>query len=323
MMSNELAVLAAVLLFPGGVFAFAFGLALKGVDRRVAARLQGRVGPPLLQPFYDLVKLGFKRTMVPETACENVFLAAPLVGVVAMVLAVALIPIAGLYSPDPRIGNLIVLLYLLSVPGTVLMVAGSASGSPFGAIGFSREMALMLAYEATIVLVVAAVALRTGIATGQGVTFSLVDIVRYQQAHGAYLFDPVLWPALAAFVLFYPANIGIVPFDIPEAETEVLEGPLLEYSGPALAFFKVMSALKAVVVLGLGIALFLPLAPASLGIGAVVIWLAEMLVLMVVGVSAVRVAVGRMRIDQAFSFFLKWPLLLSIASLTVVVVVRG
>jgi formate hydrogenlyase subunit 4 len=320
-MSNELAVFAAVLLFPGGLFAFAFGLALKGVDRRVVARLQGRVGPPLLQPFFDLVKLGFKRTMVPDTACETVFLAAPVVGVVAMLLAVALVPIAGVYSPDPRIGNLLVLLYLLSVPGTVLMVAGSASGSPFGAIGFSREMALMLAYEATIVLVVAAVALRTGMAEGQWVTFSLAEIVRHQQAHGAYLFDPVLWPALAAFALFCPANLGIVPFDIPEAETEVLEGPLLEYSGPALAFFKVMSAVKAVVVLGLGIALFCPLAPS--GAAGVAVWLVEMLLLMVVGVSAVRVAVGRMRIDQAFAFFFKWPLLLSVASLTVVVVVGG
>jgi formate hydrogenlyase subunit 4 len=321
-MSNNFAMLAALLVFPGGLFAFAFGLALKGVDRRVAARLQGRVGPPLLQPFFDLVKLGLKRTMVPDTACETVFLAAPLVGVVSMLLAAVLVPIAGVYAPDPRVGNLIVLLYLLSVPGTVLMIAGSASSSTYGAIGFSREMAMMVAYEATIILVAAAVAMRTGMAQGHWVTFSLADIVRYQQEHGAYLFDPVMWPALAAFALFYPANMGIVPFDIPEAETEVLEGPLLEYSGVALALFKVMSALKVVVVLGLGIALFLP--PPFSGPGAVAVWLLEMLVLMVVGVTAVRVAVGRMRIDQAFFFFLKWPLLLSIASVvTVVVVVRG
>jgi formate hydrogenlyase subunit 4 len=317
---SEFAVLAAVLLFPGGLFALAFGLALKGIDRRVAARLQGRIGPPLRQPFFDLVKLGFKRTMVPDTACEAVFLAAPLIGVVSMLLAVALVPIAGVYAPDPRIGNLLVLLYLLSVPGIALMIAGSASGSPFGAIGFSREMALMLAYEVTIVLVVVAVALRTGLAQGQIVTFSLVEIVRYQQENGAFLFDPAMWPAIAAFALFYPANLGIVPFDIPEAETEILEGPLLEYSGPALALFKMMSALKAVVVLSLGIALFFPFA--FTGMAGIPVWLAEMLVLMIVGVSVVRVSVGRMRIDQAFSFFLKWPLLLAVASLTVVVVVR-
>lgn len=318
-MSNQIALLAAVLLFPGGLFALALGLALKGADRRVAARLQGRVGPPLAQPFFDLIKLGFKRTMVPETACGTVFLAAPLVGVVSMLVAVVLVPIAGLYTPDPRMGDLLVLLYLLAVPGVVLMVAGSASSSPYGSVGFSREMALMLAYEGPIVLVVAAVALRTGLAEGHWVSFSLAEIVRHQQASGANLFDPVLWPALAAFCFFYPANLGIVPFDIPEAETEVLEGPLLEYSGPALALFKVMSALKAVVVLGLGIALFFPVAPT--GILGLVIWLVEMLILMLIGVTMVRVAVGRMRIDQAFAFFLKWPLLLALASVAVVVVV--
>ena len=318
-MSHQLALLSSVLLFPGGLFALLFGLALKGADRRVAARLQGRVGPPLAQPFFDLVKLGFKRTMVPLTvASVGVFLAAPLVGLVAMLFAAALIPVPGLGIPSPEIGNLLVLVYLLAIPGVALMIAGSASGSTYGAIGFSREMALMLAYEGPIVLVVAAVALRTGAAEGSGVVLSLAEIVRHQQIHGANLFDPVLWPAILAFVFFYPANLGIIPFDIPEAETEVLEGPLVEYSGPALGLFKMMSAVKAVVVLGLGLALFFPVAPA--GILGLIVWALEMLVLMLLGVTAVRVGIGRMRIDQAFAFFLKWPLLAALASLAVVVV---
>lgn len=318
-MSHQLALLTSVLLFPGGLFALLFGLALKGADRRVAARLQGRVGPPLAQPYFDLVKLGFKRTMVPLTvASVGVFLAAPLVGLVAMLFAAALIPVPGLGIPSPEIGNLLVLVYLLAIPGVALMVAGSASGSTYGAIGFSREMALMLAYEGPIVLVVAAVALRTGAAEGQVAVFSLAEIVRHQQIHGANLFDPVLWPAFLAFVFFYPANLGIIPFDIPEAETEVLEGPLVEYSGPALGLFKMMSAVKAVVVLGLGLALFMPQAPD--GLLGLVVWAIEMLALMLLGVTAVRVGIGRMRIDQAFAFFLKWPLLAALASLAVVVV---
>ncbi|WP_237153111.1 respiratory chain complex I subunit 1 family protein [Oryzibacter oryziterrae] len=319
-MSNQLMILLAVLLFPGGVFALVLGLALKGADRRVAARLQSRVGPPLLQPFFDIIKLGFKRTLVPEVASETVFLYAPLIGVISMVLAAALVPITAVYTPAPAIGNLLVLLYLLMIPGVVLMIAGSASGSPYGAIGFSREMAMMIAYEGPLVLIAAAVAIRTGVGMGGTVSFSLSDIIAYQQTHGSFLLDPVMWPALAAFCFFYPANIGIVPFDIPEAETEVLEGPLLEYSGPTLALFKIMSALKKVVVLNLGIALFLPFAPEN-WLLALVVWLVKMLVLMLVGVTALRVAIGRMRIDQAFIFFLKWPLLLAVASLAVVVVV--
>lgn len=137
----------AMLVFPGGLFALALGLALKGLDRRLAARLQRRVGPPLAQPFYDLVKLARKRTMVPEIASEPVFLGAPLIGAVSMALAAALIPIAGFYTPNAAFGDLLVVLYLLTVPAVVLMIAGSASGSPFGAIGFSREMATISASE--------------------------------------------------------------------------------------------------------------------------------------------------------------------------------
>lgn len=306
----------AALLFPGGLFALALGLTLKGLDRRLAARLQARVGPPLAQPLYDLVKLAKKRTMLPDIANETLFLGAPLVGAVSMALAAALVPIAGFYTPDPMLGDLLVLLYLLTVPAVVLMIAGSASGSPFGAIGFSREMAMMLAYEGPLVLVVAAVAMRTGMGMGGVISFSLTDIIAYQQSHGAFLFDPVMWPALLAFLAFYPANLGIIPFDIPEAETEVLEGPLLEYSGPALGLFKVMSALKAVVVLGLGVALFFPIAPA--GVAGLLVQIAKLVVLMLIGVTVVRVSCGRMRIDQAFRFFLKWPLALSVLSVAIV-----
>lgn len=306
----------AALLFPGGLFALAFGLALKGLDRRLAARLQGRVGPPLAQPLFDLVKLARKRTMVPDIAAEPVFLGAPLIGAVSMLLCAALVPIPGVYTPDTMLGDLLVLLYLLTLPAVALMIAGSASGSPFGAIGFSREMALMLAYEGPLVLVVVAVAMRTGLGQGGLISFSLSEIIAYQQTHGAFLFDPVMWPALLAFLAFYPANLGIVPFDIPEAETEVLEGPLLEYSGPALGLFKMMSALKAVVVLGLGVALFYPLAPdGALGL---LVHLAKLTGMMLIGITVVRVSCGRMRIDQAFSFFLKWPLALSLLSLAIV-----
>ncbi|WP_247893842.1 respiratory chain complex I subunit 1 family protein [Azospirillum endophyticum] len=314
--SDTLSLLFAVLVFPGGLFALCVGLVLKGLDRRLAARLQRRVGPPLLQPLFDLVKLARKRTLVPDIACKPVFLAAPMVGCVSMALAAALIPIPGVYDPDPLLGDLLVVLYLLAVPAVALMIAGSASGSSYGAIGFSREMALMLAYEGPLLMVLVTVAIKTGLAQGGVVTFSLSEIVRYQQEHGAYLADPWMWPAFLAFLAFFPANLGIAPFDIPEAESEVLEGPLLEYSGPPLGLFKVMSALKAVVVLSLGIALFFPTAPA--GAPGLLVHLLKLGVLSLAGVTVLRTAIGRMRIDQAVLFYLKWPEALAIAGLAAV-----
>lgn len=313
MTDDVLTLLFAVLVFPGGAFALAFGLFLRGLDRRAVARLQRRVGPPLIQPFIDVLKLMGKRTMVPEGSNEFVFLWAPVAAVAAMMVAAAVIPIAGFWTPDSGLGDLLVLLYLVTVPAVVLMLAGSASGSPFGAIGFSREMAIMLAYEGPLLLAVVAVAMVAGHHLGRPITLSLSEIVAVQREHGIFLLDPALWPAFLAYLAFVPANLGISPFDIPEAESEVLEGPLIEYSGPALGLLKLASALKSVVVIGLGIALFCPLGPS--GPVGLVVWALQCALVTVCGVSLVKAALGRMRIDQAVVFYLKWPELLGIAGL--------
>ncbi len=307
-----------LLLFPGGLFALSLGLLLKGVDRKVAARLQRRIGPPLHQPFIDLVKLWRKDSLVPDTAQGRVFTWAPQIGVTGLALAALLIPIGGVYTPSAAQGDLLVLLYLLALPAVALMLAGAASSSPFGAIGFSREMALMLAYEGPLLLALLSVALRVGLATGGVATFSLAEIVRYQQTHGALLFDPVMWPAVATFLLFIPANLGVVPFDIAEAESEILEGPLLEYSGKELGLFQIMAALKLVVVLGLGVSLFCPTAPGEGLLLALGWFVAKCLLLMLASVTLVRTATGRLRIDQAFGFYFKWPEALGVASLILV-----
>lgn len=304
--------------FPLGIGALAFGLLLKGIDRILIARMQRRVGPPLLQPFFDVMKLMRKDTMTPDGAPRRLFLGLPVIGVGALLLAAALVPIAGVYWPSAALGDLLVLLYLLTLPAVVLMLAGSSSGSVYGAIGFSREMALMLAYEGPLLLVLASVAIKTGTAQGGLVTFSLTDIVRYQQQHGAFLLDPWMWPAALTYLLFFPANLGIPPFDMPEAEAEILEGPLLEYSGPALALFKMMSALKTVVVIGLGITLFCPIGP--VGMAGLLVFMLKTLVLFVLGKTLLRALVGRMRIEQAFLFYLKWPELLGVISLLTVIV---
>ncbi len=315
MIKDTLWILLAVVVFPGGLFAMAFGLGLKGIERRAIARLQRRVGPPLVQPFYDLVKLMRKRTLVPDTANGFVFLTVPLVGLASMGVAAAMIPIPGFYTPSPLLGDLLVLFYLVSVPALALMLAGSSSGSPYGAVGFSREMAMVLAYEGPILLSLVAVALRAGAATGHPIALSLTEIVRYQQEHGAFLFDPWMFPAFLTYLTFIPANLGIPPFDIPEAEAEVLEGPLVEYSGPPLGLLKLTSAIKTVVVIGLGVAMFFPNGPA--GIFGLVVFMVKCLV-MVLAVSVLKAAVGRLRIDQAVMFYLKWPELLGIAGLVLV-----
>lgn len=302
-----------LIIFPGGLFALLAGLLLKGIDRKLEARLQRRIGPPVHQPFLDLAKLCTKETIVPDTAHPATFFAAPVIGFVGMAVCAALLPVPGVYNGMADMGDMLVYFYLLPLPAIALMVAGSSSSSPFGALGFTREMTIMFAYEIPLLMVILAVAMKVG--QGVGAEFSLGAVVAYQQENGSFAFNLTMLPALLAYLIFLPGTMGAVPFDVPEAETEIIEGPLLEYSGPALAFFHVTSALKSIVVLGLGVVLFFP---GTLGDSMIVnlVWfLFKCLALMFVSLTLVKSATGRFRVDQAFRFYLRWPTGLAFVSL--------
>ena len=195
-------------IFPGGLFALAVGLLFKGLDRRVEARLQRRVGPPLIQPLLDIAKLLTKETLIPKTAVRSVFLAAPVVGFAGMAVCAAFIPVPGVFSGLYNMGDLLVLFYLLPIPAIAIMLGGSASSSPFGAMGFSREMLMMLAYETPLLMILLAVAMLVGKATGTGAEFSLLAIVDWQQNAGSLGLNPVMIPALLAYLIFLPGTLG-------------------------------------------------------------------------------------------------------------------
>ena len=139
-MADTLLALLHMIIFPGGIFALAIGFFFKGLDRRVEARLQRRVGPPLKQPLLDIAKLLTKETLIPNTANRTAFLMAPVLGFTGMAVCAAFIPIPGVYQGLTNMGDLLVIFYLLPVPAIALMLAGSSSSSPFGAVGFSGEM---------------------------------------------------------------------------------------------------------------------------------------------------------------------------------------
>lgn len=319
-MSNILEAAFALLLFPGGLFALALGLLLVGVDRKVLARLQRRVGPPLYQPLLDCFKLCAKETLIPDTANAQAFQLAPVLGLTGVLVTAAVMPVGGVWNGVTGLGDLLILLYLLPIPAMALMLAGGASSSPYGALGFSREMSLMFAYEMPLIASFLAVAVRVGGSGGS--LFSLSAIMAYQYQHGPLLLDPVMLPAVLALLLFIPGTMGNGLFDIPEAEPEVLEGPLLEYSGPLLAAFNLMGAVKLVVVLELAVAL---LCPNPLGGGVLVnlAWhIAKCLLLLLVSVTCFRAATGRLRLDQGFAFFVKYTSPLALVSLGLAVVLR-
>ncbi|MBR0376130.1 MAG: NADH-quinone oxidoreductase subunit H, partial [Firmicutes bacterium] len=242
-----------LLIFPGLLYCSVAGLLLAGIDRKVVARMQKRIGPPLLQPAYDFFKLLGKETIVPAAAARRTFLAAPVIGLVSLVVTAVLVPVFG-FSAFGGVADVVVILYLLTIPAVAIIMGGAASGSPYAGVGISREMVTMMAYELPLVIILLAV----GKAAGDGgVTFSLSKIVEYQQANGPLITHWTMWPAALAMLLVIPAEIGSHPFDVAEAETEICEGALVEYSGAPLAVFKLSSAIKLYIMTALFSCLFL------------------------------------------------------------------
>ena len=144
-----------LLIFPGFVFTVVVGLYACWIVRKVTALIHHRIGPPVLQPLYDILKLLGKETMIPEAANKIVFVAAPVVGVASvLVLSVLLLGVDFIPADQDGMfmGDVIVAIYLMVIPSLVLILGSSASGSPHAAIGTSREIKLVTSYELALLM---------------------------------------------------------------------------------------------------------------------------------------------------------------------------
>ena len=267
------------------------GVISKGIDRKVTARVQWRRGPSLWQPLIDIIKLTGKETLVPRQARRTGFLLAPVAGFAAACVAASLLWAANV-NPDWRIpGDLIVVWYLMMVPSIALMIGGASSSNPYGVIGASREMKLMFAYELPILL-----AIVTAVAA-KGFTFDLGTLIR----------TPVqgVWPAVAVVVAFVvallctQAKLGLVPFDIAEAETEIMGGVFVEYSGAPLALLLLTRAMMFALMPIFIVTVFWGGFHGAAGF----VFGALKYLLVIVLVVLIRNTNPRLRIDQALRFF--------------------
>ncbi len=306
-----------ILVFPGLLFVGAVGLLLAGLDRKILARMQNRVGPPIIQPLYDFFKLLGKETIVPKAANRKVFLAAPVVGFSALVVTAMLIPVLG-YSAFEGSADMIVLLYLLTIPAVALIVGGSSSGNPYAGIGISREMVTVMSYELPLICVMLAVAKKVG---GSALCFSMSQIAAYQQANGSLIGCVSLLPAAVAMMLVIPAEVGTQPFDVAEAETEICEGPLIEYSGAPLAVFKLCTAMKMYIMTALFSALFL--GGLATGITALdaLIQVLLCIALTLICMTTIHAVTARLKIEHLFKFY--WTVVAGLAALSLVLVWLG
>lgn len=220
-----------------------------GFSRVMRAKIHTRKGPPLMQNYRDIGKLMKRQEVVSEQA-GWVFHAAPYVSMAAMLLAALIIPVLATVSPFGIVGDLILVLYLFALPRVFFTLAGLDSGSTFGGIGARRELLVAALIEPVLLLVIFVMALLAG-STNLGT-------ISYKVAGGSLPHSMAFWLGMAAFAFAVFVEMGKLPFDLGEAEQELQEGPLSEYSGRSLALMKWSLYLKQIVLVALFLALFLP-----------------------------------------------------------------
>jgi NADH-quinone oxidoreductase subunit H len=284
-----------VLIFPGFLFLAAYALFLAYLDRKVAARMQHRVGPPLLQPLADFIKVLGKEVIDPRGVDRTAFDAAPILALAAVMTAFLYIPVIG-PSPLAFQGDLVLVLYLLTLPTIALFLIGWLSRNVYSAVGGVRAVTQLFIYEVPFFLALLAPAIATG-------SWSVSEIATSQAGHP--------WYAILIPIGFVVALVGLqaklerTPFDIPEAETEIVAGPWTELTGRRLALMILTNEMALVAGAGLVAALFLggPSVPGWVPAGAVsaiagfLLFLVKTMAILLV-LASVKVMTGRIRIDQ-------------------------
>lgn len=266
-------------------------LLYEGIIRKLNARFQNRVGPPLLQPFYDILKLWEKKPL--KTKNDPFFRHAPLLYFVSVYALFLFIPFSILsFSYD-----FVFLLYLTILASSFYVLAGLSSDNPFSIIGSMREMILMVVYEITLVIAVFNFMLHANV-----VSFSAL------QPEFMLLSLPITSVCLALVSLL---EVHVTPFDTTEAKTEIMGGGRTEYSGKNLALMDISMTLKR---------LFFVLLLPMLFFGRDMMLLVPMSLLFLFMYAIAQATTSRYRVDQAFKFYF---VVLFFVLVDFVLVVRG
>ncbi|MGH3029541.1 MAG: NADH-quinone oxidoreductase subunit NuoH [Gaiellaceae bacterium] len=294
-----------------GAFAYSTWL-----ERKLLGRMQLRYGPNragpfgLLQPIADLVKLIRKESFFPTHAVELLYFAAPVVAGMTALAAFSVIPFGGVWEVGPydvsgRVVDVSIGLLLLFALGAVgiyaFLVGGWSSDSKFSLLGSMRTAAQLVSYEVSLALSVLGVVLMAQ-------SLSLVDIVERQQ--------DTIWyagPQLVGLLTFFVAGVAETnrpPFDLPEAETELVAGYHTEYSGMRFGLFSMAEYINMITLSGLAVTLFFggwggPVLPGP-------VWFLLKLALVVFVFMWLRATLPRLRYDQLMQF--GWKVLLPVAT---------
>ena len=306
-----------IFVFPGMLFLVIYAGAFAYLDRHWYARLQNRVGPPWFQPLADFIKLFSKEDITPKNASPLIFNMVPLISFAAVATTFFYIPIYkhAYLSKIFFEFDLIVVLYLLTLPTIMLFLAGYFSVSLYSTIGAVRAMAQLFAYEVPLCTSFLSPAIIAG-------SWSILGIVSFYEKYPSYIFFNII--AFCVAIVALQGKLERTPFDLPEAETEIVGGPLTEYSGKKLAIFRfvvdmelvVGTALIAAIFLGgFGVTSYVP----ALSILSFVI---KTLVLLLI-LTIIRAVFARIRIDQMVNFCWYYLVPLSLTQVLIAIAVKG
>ncbi|MFC4008961.1 respiratory chain complex I subunit 1 family protein [Nonomuraea purpurea] len=260
---------------------------LVGVMRQVRARLEGRAGAGVRQPWRDLRKLMRKQAITPR-GTGWVFRAAPLLLAGTTLVVAAVVPLVTTDSPLDGVADLFVVSALLALGSVALALGALDTGTAFGGMGASREMTVLALVEPTILVSTFALSIEVG-------STSLGAIVTATVENPLSVISPVSILAAIALAIVTIAETGRIPLDNPSTHLELTmihEAMVLEYAGPDLALIEWASAMRLSVLLGLLAGLFFPLGIAGADAGLLALAVASIALVLKVGVLGVVLAVG-------------------------------
>ena len=235
------------------VLTIALAPLLVGMMRVIRSRLEGRIGPPMAQPWRDVRKLLGKQRMVSDNT-GLVFSLTPLVLLASAALVAGIVPFLSTRSALDQVGDLFAVVYLMLLGTVFLALAGLDTGTAFGGMGASRGMTITAIAEPTVLVAIFALSVSTG-------SSNLGAIVAATLAHPSAAASPESLLAFGALAVVTIAETGRIPVDNPSTHLELTmihEAMVLEYSGPDLALIELAGYMRLVVFLGLLANLFVP-----------------------------------------------------------------
>ncbi len=305
-MNIQLPPLIALLFFPGGLFLLFAGTWYEYADRKLVAQFQNRIGPRWFQPVADVFKLLAKEEIVPDGVNPVLFHGLPVVALVGTLTAALYVPMAGLVPAYSFTGDLVVTLYLLSLMTLCMGLAGANTIDRFSLVGATRALTQLFSYEAPFLLALLGPAIAAG-------TWKIADVDAFARGHW--------WMVATQPIGFLVALVGLMgklelpPFDSPEAETEIVAGPMTEYSGRGWALFRIGRDVELFVGLTLMASFYLG------GISNPVEFILKTGGLLVV-TAGLQALFCRLRIDQTVGLWWRIGILLAIAQLFLLVILR-